>query len=113
MSNSQLGQHHISVRKRVYKKHEPYPSLHLLKHIVDWFVYVMSVIIPIMTLPQVYEAFINHNAQGLVPITWFTYASTNALWLFYGILHKEKPIIFANATMFALNLLTAVSAVLY
>lgn len=113
MPNSQLGQHHISIRKRIHKKHEPYPSPRLLAHVVDWFVYVMSVLIPIMTLPQVYEAFINHNAQGLVPITWFTYASANALWFFYGILHKEKPIIFANGIMFLFNLLTAISAVLY
>lgn len=108
-----VGQHHLSIRKRISTKHEPYPSPNLLHRAMDWAVYGMSVLIPVMTIPQVYEALIEKNAEGLVALTWFTYATANTLWILYGILHKEKPIIFANSVMFILNLATAISAVMY
>jgi len=108
-----FGPHHVSLRKRIHNKLEPYPAPGLLKRSVDRLVYVVGIFIPIMTLPQVYEALIVRNPEGISAVSFFSYATANLVWFTYGMLHKEKPIIFGNATMFVLNGIIAISAVLY
>ncbi len=108
-----LGFHHLNIRKRVYQKHEQYPHPDRFKNFIDKLVYLASILIPIMTLPQVYQVIIRHNAAGISEISWLAYTASNAVWLIYGVIHKEKPIVLVNSVMFALNLLIALGAIVY
>jgi uncharacterized protein with PQ loop repeat len=57
----------------------------------------MGVISPLMTLPQVLEIWETKSATGTSPLTWGTYFFSSIIWLIYGIVHKEKPIIVSNS----------------
>jgi uncharacterized protein with PQ loop repeat len=54
---------------------------------------VVAIVSPIMTVPQVYQIFNSQTAAGVSPISWFAYTITSIIWFYYGIIHKEKPII--------------------
>ncbi len=48
-----------------------------------------------MTLPQIYDIWITKRLSVNI-ITWSSYLVIGFVWLGYGIVHKEKPIIFSN-----------------
>ena len=54
---------------------------------------IVAVVAPIMTVPQVYQIFSSKTAAGVSPISWLAYTFTSLIWLYYGIIQKEKPII--------------------
>jgi uncharacterized protein with PQ loop repeat len=49
----------------------------------------------LVTLPQVLEIWVHHNASGVSLFSWVGYTLGALMWLMYGIIHKERPIIFA------------------
>jgi uncharacterized protein with PQ loop repeat len=113
MPNHTLGLHHFHVRKRIHQKHEKFPHPNKLKRIVDRLIYGVTFFGIIMTLPQLQKIWLDHNAAGVSALSWLAYAVISVFWLTYGILHREKPIIFANSFYFILNLLVAVGALIY
>ncbi|WP_252856992.1 hypothetical protein [Photobacterium angustum] len=50
----------------------------------------MGLVIPIVTMPQLYKLFISHpnHAHGLLLTTWSMYALISLLWFIYGLYHK-------------------------
>ena len=104
--------HHLHLRKRA-ASFEPYPHPEKKKRIADRMVFIAGILTPIMTLPQVYDIWINGNAGGISITAWSYYAIASAVWLWYGILHKEKALIILNGSMLILNGLVALGAVLF
>jgi uncharacterized protein with PQ loop repeat len=86
------GLHHFHKRKRIFQKLEQYPHPDKMKRLMDHMIYFIGLIGPIMTLPQIATIWIDKNASGVSMITWATYLITSFFWLFYGIMHHEKPI---------------------
>lgn len=80
---------HIHRRK---KQHTRQKSSHVL---LDGIVYVSSIVGPIMTIPQIYDIWIR-KSLAVNEITWGFYLVTALVWLYYGIVTKDKPIIFSN-----------------
>lgn len=113
MSRQQLGEHHQHIRRRIHQKFEEYPHPHKWKNIVDKLVIIGGVVGPIMTLPQVLEIYVHQNAAGVSIPTWSTYIVLSLLWLTYGILHKEMPIIITNILFFILDVIIVAGAVVY
>lgn len=63
--------------------------------IFDQFIYLVAFAGPVMTIPQITDIWI--TKQTTVNITtWISYLVISSVWLFYGIKHKEKPIILSN-----------------
>jgi len=87
------GMHHLHKRKRIYVKKEPYPHPNKWKRWVDDTAYVVGVLGPIMTIPQLTRIWIEKNASGVSVITWGAYVIGAFVWLVYGIVHREKPLI--------------------
>lgn len=95
MTRSSYVQKHMHDRKK-YGQLDHYLHDKKLKYALDKLVLIISFIIPIMTLPQVYNIWFLHQAQGVSLITWGTYLCSSLIWLTYGIVHKDKYIVFAN-----------------
>jgi uncharacterized protein with PQ loop repeat len=108
-----LSLHHLHLRERVYKDLEPYPHPEKNKRLADRLVYIACVLTPIMTLPQIYDIWANHSASGVSVPAWSYYAIASVVWLWYGILHKDKALISLNASMIILNGLVAFGAFLF
>ncbi len=101
--------HHYAVRRRL----EPYPSSHLWLRLLDRLVYVVGVIGPVMTLPQIYLIFSTHNASGVSAVSWLAWAILDIPWILYGLAHKERPIVLTYFLWLVCNLVVFVGAILY
>ena len=98
-----IGQHHLNVRKRVSKKLEPYPSPDALKRLLDKSMLFIALAGPLATLPQIYQIFLTQDVKGLSALTWSVWTLLSGVWLVYGIVHRELPIVASNAIYIALQ----------
>ena len=112
MSNTN-PQHHLSIRKRIHEKFEKYPHPQNHKKVVDYLVYIVGILSPICTLPQVLKIWINKSAQDVSLLTWVPYSLFAMIWLWYGIIHKETPIIILNTGLIIVNLLVVIGVLFY
>lgn len=72
-------------------------------HFLEKLVYPVSLISPIMTVPQAYEIWVKKSVAGVSLATWGAYAVVSFMWLIYGTVHKEKPLAIANFLLFILD----------
>lgn len=105
--------HHLHQRKRIHIKHEQYPHPNKYKALLDRVIFVVGVFGPIMTLPQVWEIWVGHEAAGVSLISWSAYLFCACIWLLYGLVHKEKPIIVSNVLGVILNITVVLGVILY
>jgi len=107
------GLHHFHIRKRIHHKFEKYPHPDKFKRIMDKLIYVVGVVGPIMTIPQLMKIWIDKNASGVSAISWGAYLITAIFWLVYAILHKEKPLILTYSLWIVLEALILIGTLLY
>lgn len=107
------GHHHLNVRKRIYKKLEPYPHPEALKRLLDRVMLFIAIGGPIALLPQVVQVYSLKDASDLSPITWILWECFSVFWLIYGIVHKEMPIIIANSCYIVLQAIVLIAIVIY
>ncbi len=105
--------HHIHIRKRIYRNRERYPSSKKRVRLMDKLVYVAAILGPVMTIPQLAVVYLERNVAGLSFVSWFSYIILNMIWLSYGILHKDRPIIITSAAWAVMHGLVAFGIVLY
>ena len=70
---------------------------------IDNLTSLMTIITPILTLPQLINIWFYREVQGVSLITWLMYLSAAIIWLLYGILHKEKRITVLNSLLVIIN----------
>lgn len=91
----------------------------ILKHATKWqkimdkLIYVVALIWPILTIPQVWMVWVEKNSAWLSLFTWTAYVVSPTLWLIYGIVHKEKAIIFSNILWIIVDMAVLVWAIIY
>jgi uncharacterized protein with PQ loop repeat len=105
--------HHLHARKRVHQNLEQYPSANPRIKLLDDILLVVAVIGPLVTIPQIVQVFTTQDVRGLSSITWGLYALFNILWLIYGIVHKEKPLIITYALWLLMNTTMFVSIFIF
>jgi MtN3 and saliva related transmembrane protein len=64
----------------------------------DEFMVVAGLVSPIATIPQVIKVFATHteHASGQSLTTWAVYTAVAVLWVLYGAMKRELPIIIGN-----------------
>ncbi len=108
-----LSLHHFIHTHNVDKeKHE---KLHEKKYVrfIDGAVFIVAFVGPLTTAPQVFRIFHTQNAEGVSVLTWFLYILVQAVWLLYGIFHKNKPIIISNIFWIFWQSLVMIGAIIY
>lgn len=75
---------------------------------IDRFMYVIGMGAPLMTVPQIIKIWYYQDAGGVSSLSWAGYAIGSFCWLIYGIVHNEKPLIFANGVAAALQIAVVV-----
>ncbi|MCX6714288.1 MAG: hypothetical protein NTX72_00545 [Candidatus Uhrbacteria bacterium] len=106
------GLKHLRARARASKQLEPVPNPKAFIRFVDRFAY-LSIIVPILTIPQFITIFVHHNASDLSLVTWGTYLISACYWTYYGWLHKEMPIWFPNSLMILVDLGVVIGILMY
>jgi uncharacterized protein with PQ loop repeat len=112
MVTTNLGRHHQNTRK-IYSNIEQYPHPDRLKNFVDKLVIMAGIVGVFMTLPQIWLIYFQKTAVGLSLISWISYWMIGMVWLFYGIIHREKPIIIINSMWFFLHLSIVIGIIIY
>ena len=95
--------HHVHKRKRIHLKKEAYPHPGKLKNFFDRLVYIVGILMPIFTIPQAWAIWSTGTAAGVSLTTWTANLLAAIVWLCYGVLHKEKPIIFMYILLAIIN----------
>ena len=80
---------------------------------VDSAIYVVGIIGPVMTIPQIMKVWIDKNVGGISLVSWLAYTIMAMFWIFYGILHKEKPILISSGLLFITNLVVVIGTLIY
>jgi len=107
------GMHHLHLRKRMYKKLEPYPHPVAWKRFLDYFMYVVAVIAPIALVPQVWSVYATKNVSGLVVAPWILLGAMHILWAFYGTIHRELPLVVTSVLFACMNFSLLLGILLY
>ena len=81
--------------------------------LVDRLTYLVAAIEPVVTLPQVYLIFRDKTAEGIAISSWIGYELFTIVWLWYGIVHKEKVIIFYQLCWLILQAVIIVGGLTY
>jgi uncharacterized protein with PQ loop repeat len=105
--------HHHSIRKRIYKKNEPFPHPEKLRRVFDRLIYVAVIFIPLLNIPQLFKIWYYKSAAGVSAISWFGFSIFAVIWTIYGILHDEKPIVYMHLLLILMQLSIAIGAVIY
>jgi len=66
-----------------------------------------------MTIPQISNVWLARDASGVSLASWTAYTGIAGFWLFWGILHREKPIMFVNSLAVIANSLLVIGLLMY
>ena len=105
--------HHVHKRKRVHNQLETYPHPHTAKRVMDRVIYVVGILGPIMSIPQIMKVWVEQNPGGISVISYTSYAILDVFWVIYGIMHKEKPIIIVYILWTLINTSIVIGTLLY
>ena len=108
-----ISSHHQSLRKRIYTNLEDFPHPNYWKRFLDKLIFVVGALGPLATIPQVYTIFAHHNSSGVSVFSWAAYVLFDGIWLVYGIVHKEKVLIFTNILWVIICALVVAGALKY
>ena len=103
--------HHISKRKRISLKKEPYPHPNKWKRFLDILIYFIGFASPILTIPQILKIWVEKNSSSLSLVSWVTYLVASTIFFIYAIVHKEKPLIIIYFISILVNLTVVISII--
>ena len=80
---------------------------------VDRLTYIVAIIEPIITIPQIIVIFRDRTAAGIAISSQIGYQILPRVWLWYGIVHKEKVIIMYQVFWLVLQTLIIIGGLKY
>ena len=87
---------HHHTRKRKLSKHKNSSGLVSL---VDKSIYVFAILAVAANVPQLLNIWVMKNTDGVSIVSWAGFLIGSFFWLWYGVLHREMPIIFINTLL--------------
>lgn len=85
----------------------------MIKTAFDVLIYPIAILAPLALLPQVMLLYATRDASGLSLPTWVLLACINVIWIGYGVVHKEKPVVVNSLILVVLNSSVAVGILLF
>lgn len=72
------------------------PVIFLKKITIKKLVLAVAIIEPLMTIPQIYNIWVQHQTAGVSLLTWLLFVFAAATWLIYGLKIKDLPLIISG-----------------
>jgi len=108
------GLRHIYLRKQKQNPAlAPYPHTQFWKRMLDRVVLFVALVGPFATVPQIIKIYSHHSAYDLSLLSWLVFALFDIPWIFYGFVHKERPIVIAYVLWFFTNFAVVIGILLY
>ena len=73
----------------------------------------ISLVGPVMTLPQLFQIFQTKNVEGLNLSTWLSYWILSIFWLYYSIMRKSVPVFLNSIACIFIQLAIIIGIILY
>ena len=73
----------------------------------------MSIFTLLMTVPQVWTIWVNHQAAGVSILSWGTYLLSAVLWFWFGLRQRDRNIYLPCIGWIVLNGAVVAGAVVY
>jgi uncharacterized protein with PQ loop repeat len=89
-------------------RNNPHRKRGALVGVLDRSMYLVVLLPPIMTIPQVLTIWIDRQTEGISLMAWLTYFLVLIFWTIYGVIHKEKLITFTNGLWIIINLFVVI-----
>ena len=99
--------HRYKRQKTLAIKKEIRPKL------VDRLVYLAAVIEPLFSLPQAYQIYHDKAAADVSILSWVGFEVLTLIWLWYGIVHKDKMILIYQGLFFIIDGAVLIGALYY
>jgi uncharacterized protein with PQ loop repeat len=80
---------------------------------VDKAIYIVGIGGVFVFLPQLLKVWDSKNVAGLSLVSWVGMAIGSLIWVAYGLIHKQKPIIFINISLAIMQGLIVLGIILY
>lgn len=81
--------------------------------LVDKLMMVAATAHPLTALPQVIQIYSTQDVAGVSLQTWLGFMMIGSLYLYYGILHKLKPIILNQILWFIVDILVVAGVLIF
>lgn len=81
--------------------------------LVDKLMMVAATAHPLTALPQVVQIYSTQDVAGVALWTWLGFMMIGSLYLYYGILHKLKPIILNQILWFIVDILVVAGVLIF
>jgi uncharacterized protein with PQ loop repeat len=104
---------HKHKRRKIFKNLEPYPHPDKWKNLVDRLIYPMALFGIAFTIPQVFNIWIEKNAEGVSIYSWSAFLIISGFMFFYGVLHKEKPLMIVYLMWIIVHLMVVLGLLMY
>jgi uncharacterized protein with PQ loop repeat len=85
------------------KNEEPQQQSSLLKKNMDRIAYPIAILGPLSSFDQVLSIWQEKSAAGVSVLVWTVLLCTSSFWILYGIIHREKIILFGHLVWFVLS----------
>lgn len=82
------------------------------KRFIDHSIYFAGIFGVLVIIPQIYKIWIEKDL-GVSLVTWVGFLFAALFWLFYGLIHKEKPIIFTNLAVISTDLMVVIGVLIF
>lgn len=80
---------------------------------MDDIIYVMGTIGALIFVPQFINVWQKHDISGVSILSWVGMFTGSSFWIFYGFVHKAKPIVYANILAAIIQLLIIVGILIH
>ena len=104
-----VGEQHVHKRK----KKGSFPDKDPHKRLVDRIIYIFVFLVPALATEQIWKIWRYKEASGVSLVAWIVFTVNSSVWLWYGILHREKPIIISSALWIIVDLFIVVGVIVY
>ena len=81
--------------------------------LIDRLVYLAAIVEPLFSLPQAYLIYHDKSAVSVSILAWLGFESMTLIWLWYGIVHKEKMILIYQGLFFVIDGAVLIGAIYY
>lgn len=92
------------------KKQKEYSKREMV--VIDDMAYIIGVVGNIAVIPQIIKAW-SGPTPGLAILTWILFIFFGVIWLLYAIMHRQKPLIFAQIVGLSCNILVVIGWLLH
>ena len=106
MSNHDTGKHQ-KAKKTIAIKKASRPML------VDRLTYLAAIVEPLFSLPQAIELYRNKSAGSVSILAWLGFECMTLIWIWYGIVHKDKMILIYQTLFFVIDGSVLAGAIYY